>query len=252
MPYYNRRQLLLNVLKSIDYYNNNYKIETIIVDDGSDSVHNIDDTVELFPKLNINLIKLQRDTKWRGPAIAYNTGFNAAVNDAILINSAECIHLGDILGYVFSRLNPKEYLNFSAYMSDNQLNDKINNLNWKDELTIRDVASSIDMTTITKWGCHSKIGNYIPYCAAINREDMETLSGYDERFAAGIGFDDYDFTDRIYNLGLNMIAVDIPFCIHQYHTPTNYINNINIDFLWYLRKSSPHRIKPTMNKVYVR
>jgi len=38
-----------------------------------------------------------------------------------------------------------------------------------------------------------------PYCAAIRREDMEQLSGYDERFIDGIGYDDYDFIDRVRN-----------------------------------------------------
>ena len=33
----------------------------------------------------------------------------------------------------------------------------------------------------------------------------------------GIGFDDYDFTHRVNNLGLNMKCIDNPYVIHQWH-----------------------------------
>jgi hypothetical protein len=183
--------------------------------------------------------------------MAYNTGFNAAKGDVVLINSSECIHAGDIIGYVFSHLESNMYLNFSAFMGDTPTNIKLNKINWVGNIDeqIRDIIS---LAFKREWGCHSTIGNFIPYCAAINRKDLETLSGYDERFVEGIGFDDYDFTDRIYNLGLNTIAVDYPFCIHQYHPTTVYSNSINLDLLWYLRNNFPKRIKPEKNKIYVR
>jgi len=93
------------------------------------------------------------------------------------------------------------------------------------------------------WGIHSMVGNFIPYCAAISKDNMDTLGGYDLRFVEGVGFDDYDFTHRINNLGLKRICIDNPFCFHQWHTPTEYPNTKNRDLLNYLNIHDPKRIK---------
>ena len=71
MPYYNRRNLLYNVLRYM-----NYSDETIIVDDGSSKEHEVYDFKDTFPNLNIRIIRLDRDSRWRGAAIAYNIGFS--------------------------------------------------------------------------------------------------------------------------------------------------------------------------------
>jgi glycosyltransferase involved in cell wall biosynthesis len=196
-------------------------VELIIIDDGSKE--SIDDLKDRF---SINLIKIPRHDKWQNPCIAYNTGFNIATGDIIILNSSEVVHVGDITGYVKKNFKNKTYMAFSARM------ENINGSWW--------------------WGVHSSIGNFIPYCAAIGRKDLEKLNGYDERFANSMGFDDYDFTRRIYNLGLKMICVDDPYCKHQYHEPTKYTNTINKDLLSYLDKYFPERIKSEENKIYVR
>ena len=72
---------------------------------------------------------------------------------------------------------------------------------------------------------------------------MDILGGYDERFAKGIGFDDYDFTHRVKNLGLNIKVIDDPYVIHQWHKPTEYTNTINYDLLMFLNSKYPDRIK---------
>src|SRR5574338_471661 len=93
LPYHNRKSLLFNTLKSLEYYGGDTEI--IIVDDGSSSEHQVYDAQELFPSLNIRLIVNKRDCKWRTPTIAYNTGFKAVTGDTILINCAECMHVGN-------------------------------------------------------------------------------------------------------------------------------------------------------------
>jgi glycosyltransferase involved in cell wall biosynthesis len=213
IPYHNRRQLLINVLDSMNLKD----VELIIVDDGSKEP--VDDLKEWYP---INLIKLPQHD-WCGACIAYNTGFGIATGDVIMLNSSEVTHHGNVIGYVFENFKAGMFMSFAARMSDPSGG-------W--------------------WGVHSTIGNFIPYCAVISRKDMELLSGYDERFAKGIGFDDYDFTHRVRNLGLKMICVDDPFVVHQYHEPTKYINTINKDLLDYLNTNYLCRIKAPENKVY--
>jgi glycosyltransferase involved in cell wall biosynthesis len=250
IPYYNRRRLLWNTLESISHYKKDYPIEIIIVDDGSKESQTIDDIPDIFPDLNIKLIVLKRDnTEQRTPVVSYNTGFNAVTGDAVLINCAECMHLGDIIGYVFANLRPKTYIAFSTYCGTDELNVKLNTLNWKDTNVINTALNFIKPFS-NGWHSHSTHETYIPFCAAINRDDLEILSGYDERFITGIGYDDYDFTDRVENLGLWRTLVDEPFCIHQMHPKTVYSNNINLDFLWHLRRTEPKRIKAIHNQYY--
>jgi glycosyltransferase involved in cell wall biosynthesis len=234
IPYHNRKSLLLNVLKS---FNSNYPIEVVIVDDGSSEEHQLEDILNNY-KFKILLIKLEPHTQWRGPIIAYNTGFKAATGDAIMLNSSEVVHIGDIIGYVFNNLNDKTFLNFSAFMGWDGLNEKITNIKGNFETEISGMISGVK----SWWGGHSSTGTFIPYSGAITKKNMDVLCGYDTRFLRGVGYEDYDFTERVKNLGLKLTAVDKPFCLHQWHPPTEYPNRINQDLLIYLREHDPNRI----------
>ena len=77
---------------------------------------------------------------------------------------------------------------------------------------------------------------------------MDVLGGYDERFVHGIGYDDYDFTHRIKNLGMKMVCIDRPFVFHQWHRPTDYPDTRNLDLLNMLNEKFPKRIKA--NDIY--
>ena len=244
IPYYNRRQLLINTLKSIARYKRYYPIEIIIIDDGSSKEHQIYDIEQVIPVLPIKLLVLERkEGKWRGPTIAYNIGFSQVKGDVVMINSSECYHNGDILGYVFNKMEDNEYISFSTYMGNVDLTKKI-------EEGMHRFSTKVKGTAY--WGSHSSNYTLIPYCAAICTKDLETLSGYDERFEFGVGYDDYDFTDRIKNLGLNTKLVDDPFIIHQWHQPTVYPNKVNINLLFSLREKDPNRVKAKTNKIYLK
>ena len=233
MPYYNRRNLLYNVLRYM-----NYSDETIIVDDGSSKEHEVYDFKDTFPNLNIRIIRLDRGGGWRGCAIAYNVGFSAATGDVILINSSECVHVGDILGYVKNNLQPKSYMAFSSYAATPEINSLID-------------SGSLDrvLKTGSCWHSHSTHYTLIPYCAAISKEDMDILCGYDERFIEGVGFDDYEFIDRVNNLGLKTQLIDNPCVVHQWH-PTLDLDETNLELLQYMRIIAPNRIRPPENAYY--
>jgi glycosyltransferase involved in cell wall biosynthesis len=221
IPYYNRRNLLINVLKSFTLRDD---MEIIVIDDGSSPEHRVDD-------LGVRVIRLEKGDAWRGPCVAYNVGFKASTGDYIMINSSECIHVGDVIGYVFNNINPDTYMAFSTYMS--RKTDRFG--------TLAGIKSRLSYTNF--WGVHSSVGNFIPYCGVIAKDKMDILGGYDERFAIGIGFDDYDFTHRINNLGLKMVCIDDPFVVHQWHPPTKYTNTINYDLLMSLNENFPKRTR---------
>jgi Predicted glycosyltransferases len=254
IPYYNRRDILLNTLSSINLFSGDYPIETIVVDDGSDIGEWVDCAVDMFPKLNINLIYLRRPKAvWRGPTIAYNMGFNEAKGDVIFLNGVDCMHCGDLVGYVFRHMKENMYMNFSAYRGTNNINEVLKTFDWYDTAEMESLKGSFDLTRAENWHIHSKFFYELaPFCAAINRSDMERLGGMDERFEQGVGYEDSDFTDRVKNLGLNAVMVDEPFCLHQRHKFTDYTNPTNRKLLYQLRADAPQRIKATQNKIYIR
>jgi len=255
IAYRNRKQILLNTLKSIEYFSNSYPIEIILVDDGSCEEHQVNDVRELFPNLNIKLIVIRRTTQThRGPTIACNTGFNYVCGDVILLNNADCLHMADIIGYVFRNFKPKTYITFAAYKGWALPDSIFDNLDWS---KIDDVLRLIDWSNMKCWHFHSPYRDkfdFIPYSAAISTEDIQTISGYDERFAhmGGLGYEDADFVARVSNLGLEIVPIDNPFCVHQKHPLTKFTDRINLDFFEYLERDFPQRIKITTNKVYNR
>jgi glycosyltransferase involved in cell wall biosynthesis len=252
LPYFNKRQLLMNTLQSIAHFKKNYPIEVVIVDDAS--TQKINDVKTLFPGLNITLITVGRNpVTWRGPVVAYNIGFNAAKGDVIMINGTDCFHMGDIIGYVFENFKPNSYLSFSAYRGLSLPDGLLDNVKWENNAILKGVYSHFDVKNKDNWHVHSQFLNYlIPFVAVLWRSDMEALSGMDERFETGIGFDDNDFIDRIRNLGLEMILLDEPFCVHQKHPPTVYSNDINFRLYTKLRRTEPNRVKAATNKMYRR
>lgn len=251
IAYYNKRQILFNTLKSIEHFRANYPIETIIVDDGSNAENKIDDFVKLFPTLNIKLIVLKKDHQyWRSPAVAYNTGFQQVKGDVIFINGADNVHLGNIIGCVFDNFKLNSYFNFSAIRCTEVMKKKIDYLEWKN---INNFVNSLKISTADDWHIHSEyLPSLIPFCAAINKVDLEQLSGYDERFSNGIGFEDSDLDARISNLGLDICLIDNPFCMHQKHPPIEYINSINHDLFYRLQIGDANRTKAKHNKIYVK
>lgn len=233
IPYYNRRDKLINVLES---FTPQRTMETIIVDDGSDKEHEIYDLRNKYKRLNIRIIRLERAAVWRGACVAYNQGFSVALGETIIINSSECVHIGNVIGYVYKNWESNLYMAFATLMGTKEMN--IRDYKYDPNSFLNQVKEHK-----TWWSIHSEIKNFIPYCAVISRKNMHILGGYDERFRRGIGYDDYDFTHRVRNLGLKMICIDNPFVFHQWHKPTDYPNTINLDLLNRLNKEEPNRIK---------
>jgi len=229
IPYFNRKPLLLTVLKS---FNINYPVEVVIVDDGSSQEHHVDDIINDYD-FGIKLIKLEPKIQWRVPVMAANIGFKEATGDVILVNGSEVVHIGDIIGYVFNNFKSDDYFAFSACMGR-----KPTDIKYDDPDFLKKIQEENAW-----WGVHSTIGNSIPYCAAISKENMDILGGYDSRFVGGVGFEDYDFTNRVKNLGLEISIIDNPFCFHQYHESVKYPNNKNLELLKYLNEHEPDRIK---------
>jgi len=247
IPCYNKRDNLINTLKSINVFKRRWPIEVIIVDDGSDE----DQQLDLSEDYHLIYVKKEKD-RWRGPSIAYNIGFSVAKGDVIFLNGADCVHMGDMMSYVFDNMEDNSYLNFSAYRGLDGHNSIFRSFDWCYSELIR-MKKSFLTRKAENWHIHSGFfPAMIPFCAAITKKNIEALNGFDERFAEGIGYEDSDFEVRIKNLGLDLKQVDEPYCLHQKHPLTQYPNNLNRDLYNRLQKEEPNRIKAIHNKVYMR
>ena len=126
--YYNRRQLLINTLKSIV----NSKIqpfEFIVVDDGSDLEHKVNDLQENYSFLKV--IEINKNEKtYVNPCIPYNKAIKAASGDIIIIQNPECFHVGDILSCITENIKDDNYLVFGCYSltkaQTNKLTEAVN------------------------------------------------------------------------------------------------------------------------------
>lgn len=247
MAYYNRKQLLLNTLNTIMV---NDDVEIIIVDDCSTDGQDI----TYLESDNIHVITLKNKT-WKNPCIAYNTGFKHAKGDIILIQNAECLHMGDILGYVRKHLKNNLYINFSAYSINEEQTKRISEGD-APKSVIQPLLDQEALWGETGWYNHVKHNcKFLHFCSAITKKDLYDLGGFDERYANGYGFEDNDFIYRIRNRKrMRIRIVESFFVVHQHHSHASIGNvkdgmQINKALLIETKKMNGYDVKP-FNIIY--
>jgi len=217
MGYYNRKQQTINTLNYFKNYKD-YNFEVIIVDDNSTPEHQLDDIIKnyTFP---IKYIKITAEEKGDriNPCVTYNKGFKEAEGECVIIQNPECIHHGNILEYVNTKLTGDDYIAFSCYnCSSHELTQELlNNVS-----LINDPA--FHRRNQFTWYNHPV---YRPvhyhFCAAITNDNLKLLGGFNEEFAKGAWYDDNEFLLSIkQNLNLNIKTIDPNdggFVIHQWH-----------------------------------
>ena len=230
--YYNRKGLFYETLKSIT--KSKYKdIEFIVVDDGSDPDHRIEDLNNEFPFLKV--IRLEKENKWYvNPCIPFNIGIRESKGDIIILQNPECLHIHDVLSYVNENIDNSKYLSISAYgldpLSTQKLPQHCNNETVIDFFKLLPQQPYVGFTS-QGWYNHSKYRPaYFHFCAAITRSNMKKLNGFDERYGKGIGYDDNEIIIRMQRLGLKMVIVDNVSVVHQYHDTVHW-NHPNVDVL---------------------
>lgn len=237
----NRRELLLHTLNSIEYNNKGKKrdLEVVIVEDSSRPEERIDDVVNnySFPVLYLPVTEEFKQSAWSCPVIPFNLAFNFVSGDVVIIQNAENLHVGDIVGYIIKNIRRSTYLSFGCYsMNDKDtenLHDKIGKKksNYSSEYIKSAVGQFKGFVSPwtdgdTCWYNHSiyRFG-YNYFCCAMPRKDLEELSGFDERYAHGFAYDDCEFLLRIARKPMIQKHVDDPFVIHQFHGRTDYKKN---------------------------
>jgi glycosyltransferase involved in cell wall biosynthesis len=217
--YYNRKKLFLETLKTIEK-SRVKDIEFIVVDDGSDQKERLEPLQSRYPFLKV--IRLEKENKWYiNPCVPFNIGIKEAKGDKLVLQNPECLHVHDVLATVEDELTDDNYISMSCYAVSPQQNQQVPFHN--EQGTLAEYMKTFPQRVYIGgdnpgWYNHSKIRpTHFHFCAAISRNNMAKLNGFDETFAGGIGYDDDEIVARIRMLGINMIIKDDVSVIHQYH-----------------------------------
>lgn len=249
MTYYNRKPQLHNTLRSISRYGHDVNI--IIIDDESTDKEDI----TCFETDKISIIRLENKT-WINPCIPFNIGFSLVNTDIVIIQNAECLHIGDIVGHALANSKDGTYLTYSAFYTNKEISEKFNKSDAPEPVVAPYLTTGQIGGGITNgWYNHAL---YRPeayhFCAAITRNDLYRIGGFDERYAKGSAYDDNDLVLRIRKAGIAINFVYPPFVVHQYHEPFNAgdiptMMGINHALFQSTIKSPNYDVKP-FNKFY--
>jgi glycosyltransferase involved in cell wall biosynthesis len=215
MTYLNRKRQLRNTLQSIKQYNDDINI--IIIDDSSTDGEDI----YCFENDHIKIIRMKNKT-WINPSIAFNTGLIQANTDIILMQGAECMHMGNIIEHILVNIKKNVYLSYAALSINKTLTQRL--FMGEDIYSIINphLNDYINGNGGTGWYNHSRYRpEALHFCCAIMREDLHELGGFDERYANGLGYEDNDFVHRIKMKHMDIKIIDNPFVVHQFHEPFN-------------------------------
>ena len=236
MAYYNRRKLLINTLKTIQYYNSSRDVEIIIVDDNSSVKEGILDIPDMFD-IPIIIIPISRqEKKWTYDGIPFNIGFTYITGDLVIIQNPENLHVGDIVGYALRHSRKNIFLSFALYSLNQEDTDNLYKKGISKNIFEGEKLKKI-INPITKqkkgwtdgdtcWYNHSYLepsGHHL--ISAISRDDLEDLGGFDERYAHGFAYSDFELRERMRKKGMLTKIVDYPFAVHQRHELSAYIKN---------------------------
>jgi hypothetical protein len=226
MAYINRREQLLTTLET--FKKSKYPtdlFEVIIVDDGSDKEHQLDDIIYNY-EFRIKIIKTINKTHVN-PCIPFNMGFSACRGEIIIIQNPECAHIGDIISYASECSNDTNYLVLPCFTTINveqnsqlkeYLNDEDNYIK-----NVRSMITRLQGTYLQEWNgwyVHEKYNKrYLHFTSIISKKSLDKLNGFDERYGAGLWADDDEFYERISMIcDCSIVNVDKLLVIHQHHT----------------------------------
>ena len=224
--YHNRKSQFIATLNTIKFQIENSDledVEVICVNHNSGEENNIDVLSKDFNFLKV--INLNTDTK--NPCIPYNVGFSNTVGDKIIIQNAECCHIGNIIQKTSERLNEDNYLSFACYSTDLSTSNLIKSItsSYNEGLVeaIKNKVYSLPQRGPVflgnSWYNHSRFSpRNLHFTTAITKNNLDRLKGFDERYANGMDYDDDDFIMRVNRLNLEIVNIDDPFSVHLYHT----------------------------------
>jgi hypothetical protein len=218
--YYNRKPQCIITLNTIALSKASHEVEVILVDDGSDSDHDLSDIIKNYP-FKITLIKVPKEIKtWHNPVIGYNIGIVHAMKmtdtEWIILQNPEVCHIGDICISVLNKTDPNLYYVYSVFATESEyINPRVPETNYDYNTTI----NAINGRTIPGTWYNHPI--YAPrkyhFCCAIHRTKLEKIGGFNGNMKDGIAYDDNEILARIERICTSIYVDDMCMGIHLWH-----------------------------------
>jgi glycosyltransferase involved in cell wall biosynthesis len=224
LTYYNRKQQLINTLKS--FMDTEYKgdIEVVIIDDGSKEEERIEDIIKKFSKsLDIIFHRFNpKEKNWISPVIAHNKSIALSTGDILIQQGAECFNIHDIIKHASENTTDENYIVYGCYALSHKETQELHKSISQGNSYIPKFNNKI-FNGINGWYQHSEHRpDNLNFCTSISRNNILKLGGFDERYKLGMAKGDRDFILRVNRLGLKIQPVDNIYTYHQFHPLTIY------------------------------
>ncbi len=227
IPVYNKLDNLIAALKTLDNQRSKIEFEVIISDDGSDkSIYEKIKRIAKEKKYKIKYI-FQEDIGFRAGQ-ARNNGILKCKYENIIFLDQDIIVPENFVEEMYLQLKKEKLVIYkTVYISEEEkdkIKDKIGGIEFaelfdfilprrikrlKKEIRADKWRSLKNKFGLRKQGAHT-FGIF-----GIKKEILKKISGFDEEFL-GYGYEDIEFSNRIYNNGYKTKVLDIK-TIHLYH-----------------------------------
>jgi GT2 family glycosyltransferase len=227
-PYFNRKPELIKTLK-VMRKSSVKDFEYILIDDASSDEHRIEDLVVEFPFIKLTRIN-PNEKKHINPCIPFNMGIAKANGDIIILQSPECLHVGDVIDYALNNTKQNQYVVFPCFSLSPKSSSVLNTVDFNmennllNETLIKRVGGLTDFSAEgpagrnNSWFSHPTYRKCLyNFLVALTVVDLHDLGGFNEGLAFGHGYDDTDFVARVIKKGMEVLTPLEPFCLHQHH-----------------------------------
>jgi len=232
LPYYNRKELLKLTLDSFQHlYSGNPDLEVVIVDDGSNDANRVEKLCSEY-NLKLKLVRIENKTGIN-PCYPYNVGVRKSSGNIIVLSSPETFHTTNMfeISNNFLGLDDTTYLQFSVFCLTDKTFQGLLNSDMSFQKKLDFIRQQIQVfyenlgekgysfnNSYGSWYTHSKIRpSCLNFFSALTRDNYYKLSGFDERFRFGSGYDDNEFMGRVLKLVNCTVWIDDAVAIHVDH-----------------------------------
>lgn len=224
--YYNRKELFIRTLKTINNSKYAKDIEVIVVDDGSREEERLEDLLGTF-NFDFKVIRLNPEDKWYyNPSVPFNVGIKAATGKLTMLQNPECLHVGDLVSTAIENIKDSDYFSFGCYSLTEDVTERFGTINFNSDKWLEKInlcltpikQGPVECDGCDGWYNHSRFRPVAyHFCSVIPTKHIQEMGGFDERYAKGIAFDDNEILLRIRRKGLTINVIDSPFVVHQHH-----------------------------------
>lgn len=214
LPYFNRPQLRDTLRSFRHHYKGRTDYEVIIVEDCKNTGEK---RIQLQSILNefkdINTVYITDRLPSYNPSHKYNIGVSLSSGDFLVISNPETFHGVDILAGLDEEFN-KSSDSYVVCSCRSVIYDGI----VEDYEEYKNYRLNQDFNFCESWYQHSIYRNEMfHFCSAMSNKNYLKISGFDERYCSGIGFEDNNFLHRVKSNLIPIVLRDDLITLHIEH-----------------------------------